>query len=307
MATSATGALPPEYPRLAELTKEQLQRLYVKNKFELTKHVSTALGAHPQYFGGDSWYIQWYNAPQGSEAHNGLEHQDVPDEHIPAALDIVMHSLQNRSFSWVTGPGDQKRLEYFLQRKDFVVDEEAPTMAVDLSQLFARTGVHLPNGLTISDVDVSGVKAWTRTWTRQATQVDVAPWIRIYGSMLNSLHRNQFSMFIASMDGDQVGTGYIHCFAGVASIHAINVRPEARRRGIGRALTEYAMCKAASLGYNVATLTAVNSSSGLFNSLGFQEFGHVKLNVLRPLADPSREQRERDKIAEAEEEGWCVV
>lgn len=311
MASSITDTLPPEFPRLSELSREQLQRLYVKNKFELTKHVSAAVGAEPKYFGGDDWFIQWYQAPEGAEVHNGLEHQDVPEAHIQAAINLVMHSLQDRRFSWVTGPGDQQRLEYFLRCKDFILDEQAPTMAVDLSKQAAATSPlpHklLPKSLAISDIHLSQLRSWVATWMRQATDVEVPPWNHIYGTMLKLLHRNQFSMFIAEMDGKHVGTGYIHCFAGVASIHAISVRHEARRQGIGKALTEYAMHKAASLGYNIATLTASDLSSPLFKSIGFKEFGNVKLNVWRPLSNPSREEEERNKFVEAEEEGWCVV
>ncbi|KAH6652593.1 acyl-CoA N-acyltransferase [Truncatella angustata] len=299
--------LPTEYPKLEALTKEQLQRLYVKNKFELTRHVSASVGAEPQRYGGGDWIVQWHKAPPGSEVHNLLEHQDVPDEHISTAINIVMHSLQNRQFSWVTGPGDQARLEHFLQQKNFTVADEAATMAIGLRPREMTRYVQPPSGVTISDVNALGVRTWVQTWAPQASQTGIGQWTRTYYSMLKSLHRNQFSLFMAERNGDPVGTGFLHCFAGVASVHAIHVLPEARGHGIGGALTSYAMQKAASLGYNVVTLTSTASSARLFTSAGFHPFGYVKLNMWHSIREAEREKQEKDKFLEAEEEGWCVV
>ncbi|KAI1850310.1 hypothetical protein JX266_004168 [Neoarthrinium moseri] len=296
-----------DYPRQGALTKEQLQRLYVKNKFELTKHVSAVVGAKAQYFGGNEWFISWYSAPEGAEIHNGLEHQDVPDQHVPAALDAVKHNLKDRRFNWVTGPQDQNRLEYHLRRQDFTVDEQEPVMVVDLRQQTEAMRAAVPNGIRIGDIDSWRVRDWVKAWSGHAPVEATTHWTQIYDTMLNTLHRKQFCMFMAQQGGRVIGTGYLHCFAGIASIHAIAVVPELRGNGIGKALTAYGMQRAASIGYNISTLTSSRAGLNVFQSLGFKEFGVVKLNVWRPLIDRGTIENEQKEALEAEQDGWCLV
>ncbi|KAI0120933.1 acyl-CoA N-acyltransferase [Xylariales sp. AK1849] len=313
VATSSLSTAYPAYPSLPSLTKEQLQRLYVKNEAELTRHVSAAAGAESKYFGGDDWFLHWHEVPEGGEIHNGLKHQDLPDGHVPDAVKAIMHSFGNHQFSWVTGPQEQTRLEHFLRQNDFTVDEKEHVMAADITQLPELSKLHItspPNEVIIEAVDESSIRDWVEAWAFHAPEADIAHWTGIYTSLLVSLHPKQFRMFIAKNHEagcTTVGTGYVHCFAGVAAIHAIVVGPEFRNQGIGRALTSYALRQASSLGYEVAVLTASTLGINFFRSLGFHEFGIVKLNVWRPVADQGRLQDWKDMVEESERDGWCLV
>ncbi|KAH8646636.1 hypothetical protein BX600DRAFT_443624 [Xylariales sp. PMI_506] len=342
-SSSFTPAAAADYPALADLTEEQLQRLYVKNKAELTKHVSEAVGARAQYFGGGDWFVEWYDGAGGSgpaatadaaEAHNGLEHQDVPENQVRAAVDAVARHFEGRRVGWVTGPWDQARLEHFLRRAGFMVEDEGMVMAAPLSGgggggiIGAESGVNptggpgdfsslirgpslrdvkLPYGVTVVDVaDASGVRGWVAAWAYKAQESGIAHWTRIYAVLVRSLHRNHFRMFMAVKgDGTPVGTGYLHCYAGVAAIHAIFVQPPFRRRGIATALTRYAMRAAADMGYATATLTAPLGRAILFSALGFRDCGRVRLNVWHP--ERINAERERRRAADAEDEEWCII
>lgn len=271
------------FPKRSALTREHLHNRYADNKRELTKHVNAAVGAKEQFFGGQDWFVRWYEAPPGAEYHNGLEHQDLPVTEMAGAIDVVKTRFGNRQFTWVTGPSNQAPLDHFLRMKDFSMDEQEPVMVADLMQHPDPAGCPTPAGVTIECIDASSVVDWAGAWAYGAPKSDITHWADIYTSMVNEVHPDQFRMYLARKNGRAVGTGYIHCFAGVAAVHAIVVRPEFRRQGIGKALTAYGMQQAAALDYNVATLTASALGFNTYKSLGFEEFGTVKLYTWRPL------------------------
>ncbi|KAK7912001.1 acyl-CoA N-acyltransferase [Apiospora marii] len=195
----------------------------------------------------------------------------------------------------------------------------------------------LPEGVVIEPMSSLGIISWVSAWAHGAPECDVLHWTKVYARVATSVYRDQFRMFAARRGSECIGTGYLHCHSGIASIHSLFVHPAHRRRGIGKALAAYAMHDARSLGYQVATLTATAPAMGLLSRLGFKEFGAVKLYTWYPVLTSSKLQRtqeaqqqqqqassskgkgskqdlaeaqkemEKLRIKEAEEEGWELV
>ncbi|KAK8112738.1 acyl-CoA N-acyltransferase [Apiospora sp. TS-2023a] len=196
----------------------------------------------------------------------------------------------------------------------------------------------LPEGVVIEPMSSLGIISWVSAWAHGAPECDVLHWTKVYARVATSVYRDQFRMFAARRGSECIGTGYLHCHSGIASIHSLFVHPAHRRRGIGKALAAYAMHDARSLGYQVATLTATDPALGLLTRLGFKEFGSVKLYTWYPVITTSKLQRSQDaqqqqqqqataskgkatkqeladaqkemeklRIKEAEEEGWELV
>ncbi|KAH7037857.1 uncharacterized protein B0I36DRAFT_345916 [Microdochium trichocladiopsis] len=174
-------------------------------------------------------------------------------------------------------------------------------------------------------VDRTEVEEWVRTWAYEAEpgSANVEHWTNIYSKLIELLPPNQFKMFAARNStsgssgqkqdhraGEMIGVGYVHLYSGVASIHCITVLPQHRTKGLGSALTRYAMGIGKDMGLHMAMLTASTSSpsyggkAALFSQLGFKEFGRVKMYVYRPLRLPDTAMLASDKIREAENEGW---
>ncbi|KAK8079067.1 acyl-CoA N-acyltransferase [Apiospora phragmitis] len=142
----------------------------------------------------------------------------------------------------------------------------------------------LPAGVVIESTSSLGIVGWVSAWAHGAPECDVLHWTKVYARVATSVYRDQFRMFAARLrGGEYIGTGYLHCHSGIASIHSLFVHPAHRRRGIGKALAAYAMQDARALGYQVATLTATGPAMGLLTKLGFKEFGAVKLYTWYPV------------------------
>ncbi|KAK8029955.1 acyl-CoA N-acyltransferase [Apiospora rasikravindrae] len=161
----------------------------------------------------------------------------------------------------------------------------------------------LPEGVVIEPTSSLGIIGWVSAWAHGAPECDVLHWTKVYARVATSVYRDQFRMFAARRGNECIGTGYLHCHSGIASIHSLFVHPAHRRRGIGRALALYAVQEARSMGYQVATLTATAPAMDLLKKLGFKEFGAVKLYTWYPVVLPSATTREQGRKGAEEQQG----
>jgi len=77
--------------------------------------------------------------------------------------------------------------------------------------------------------------------------------------------------YLASVDGEPVGTSSIFFGAGVAGIYDVSTLPAHRRKGIGAAITRSAMTIAREDGYRMAILHSSALGNRVYQSLGFKE------------------------------------
>ncbi|KAK7959556.1 uncharacterized protein PG986_004410 [Apiospora aurea] len=159
----------------------------------------------------------------------------------------------------------------------------------------------LPEGVVIEPTSSLGIIGWVSAWAHGAPECDVLHWTKVYARVATAVYRDQFRMFAARRGSEVIGTGYLHCHSGIASIHSLFVHPAHRRRGIGRALVLYAMQEARAMGYQVATLTATAPAMDLLKKLGFKEFGAVKLYTWYPVVLPSATREQGRKYAEEQQ------
>ena len=88
--------------------------------------------------------------------------------------------------------------------------------------------------------------------------------------------------YLGLLDGVAVAASARVDHAGVTGIYAVATLPNARRRGIGAAMTVQPLREAAAAGYRVGTLQASEMGYGVYRALGFEEVCRMELYLLRP-------------------------
>ena len=89
------------------------------------------------------------------------------------------------------------------------------------------------------------------------------------------------------MERKTVSTSMLLTAEGVAGLYFVATVPEARRRGVGFAVTQQPLLEAREMGYRVGILQASKMGQPVYESLGFKEYGKfgVYLWTNRPAAD----------------------
>jgi ribosomal protein S18 acetylase RimI-like enzyme len=124
--------------------------------------------------------------------------------------------------------------------------------------------------------------------------VEQVPEYGEYGARLMALARarpRRSWHAVARVDGDYAGHAWAHLIGGghgSAGIYDVDVLPDHRRRGLGRALT-LAVCRAAAnAGARMATLNATGEGELLYRALGFRSLGHGQTWWLHDLGFTGR-------------------
>jgi GNAT superfamily N-acetyltransferase len=145
------------------------------------------------------------------------------------------------------------------------------------------------------------VRVWVQAWAWMAhpDSPGINHWTDVYKTFISRLPITQFQMFAARgctpVGGRTpvMGTGFIHCFEGIASIHCLSVPPCYRKRGIGHDLLQFAMQQAYDLGYHVAMVTATKEILPMFYAASFRNVGEVKLYTFHPQAPVSQQPEQK--------------
>lgn len=189
-------------------------------------------------------------------------------------IDDVMAWFDARRlpFVWRLGPADLPRdLGDRLVARGFVVDpDEIPGMVAPLDEL---PELELPSGATIEAVgDLPTFQAW----------LDVV----VAGFEMPSIMGETFARYgglgfgvgipfaiLGRLDGRPVAAALSAVGGGGVVITNVTTLPDARGRGLGRAMTLAAMRRGAAAGATIAVLMATEMGYGVYRKLGFEDFG----------------------------------
>ena len=82
--------------------------------------------------------------------------------------------------------------------------------------------------------------------------------------------------FCGWYQGQAVASTSLLFHAGVAGLYGVATIPEARRRGIARAMVTHAIEQARQEGYHIAILSPTEMSEGIYRRLGFREYTVIR-------------------------------
>jgi GNAT superfamily N-acetyltransferase len=198
-----------------------------------------------------------------------LEPQDV-DVAIEAAK--ARCAARGVPMGWRVGPTSQPaNLGRSLIAHGFVPQGDAPGMAVHLRGL-DLTRAALP-GLSIERVRDEST---TGLWGGIVADVFGMPDFVLEATLgiMRALGYGQdlpMSYYLGRWHGTAVAASSILLAAGVAGIYNVSTMPEARRRGIGAAMTVAPLLAARERGYRIGVLHSSPLGYNMYRSLGFEE------------------------------------
>ena len=177
---------------------------------------------------------------------------------------------------WLVGPTSRPLdLDERLVRAGFEpLSRGSVGMALDLRGFEAEAP---PAGVEIVTVDdVAGLDAW-ETLQRSALALDdtqTRAWRHAHDRAVSP--DVPLRDWIAFLDGVPVAAAALFVGAGVAGIYNVATVPEARGRGIGRAITAAALAEAVRRGQRTAVLGASEMGYPVYRRLGFRDVSRMR-------------------------------
>ncbi len=201
--------------------------------------------------------LLWFVSGIPFHLANGVVRAHFLSDVGEATLDERIEQLTAHGvpMAWLVGPSTQPAdLGSRLERHGWLHDDEAPGLAVDLHSL--HEPLSLPPHIIIERVsDEETLKTWLRIMFIGSELPEEG-----LMSLLAVVTKHGFKHvdavhYYLGMLGDQpVATSLLYLGGGVAGIYNVATLPDARRQGIGRALTLAPLLEARSWGYRIGIL-----------------------------------------------------
>ena len=222
-------------------------------------------------------YLTWFVTNVPDHFLNLVVCTDLPPEGMDELIeDALAHfrSLHVQKVSWLAREGTlSPEVRRSLESHGLTFSESGYEMAADLSTL--PEAPPLPEGLEIHQV-LTGQEL--RQWIHIAsTGFGMSKeWEPVwYDFFTLAACELPFRTYMAVLDGKPVGTSQLFTSAGVAGIYNVTCLPEARNRGIGKAITNAPLRDACAMGYRVAILQASQLGYPVYRRVGFEDFGRL--------------------------------
>jgi len=232
------------------------------------------LGRSPKAELHDSPNLTWLITGVPFPLMNTVIRTQVTRDNVDEVIEKTVAHFKSKnvtSFSWWTEPGTQpKDLGKYLVAYGFTYTEGPPGMAVDLSKL--NEDFITPSGLTVKSVgDAGALRKWVHTLIIGFGLPDVGE--KAFFDLLIGLGFDlPLNNYIGFLNGEPVAVAELFLGAGVAGIYGVVTAPEARRRGIGTALTLAPLREARAMGYRIGILHSSEMGLGVYRWCGFQEY-----------------------------------
>jgi ribosomal protein S18 acetylase RimI-like enzyme len=253
---------------LRDLSAPALVAAIKANLFEWYRY----LGRSPKAKFYDSPQLTWLLTGISDSFANAVLRTQLEQQSVGAIIEETLARFQDvAAMSWWTEPGTQPTdLGKHLLAHGLAYEEGGPGMAVDLLAL--NEDLPTPPNLTIQHVDdTEALEKWAYASIVgfEHPETDVEIWFEVFTGLGFDLPLRNY---VGILDGEPVATAELFLGAGVAGIYVVGTVPEARRQGIGTALTLAPLREARAMGYRIGILHASSMGLGVYRRLGFREY-----------------------------------
>ncbi len=224
--------------------------------------------------GPELWWFYTDRPQLNGVTMTRLAHNDKAsiDKKITEALDFfdARHTKTHWAITPATRPTD---LATHLQARGFTNVGEDMNMAIDL-QTMSEVKPSCP-GLVIQEIaDLETLKIHQNISMRgfDSTPEGAQAYYDNY-AIIGFGPGKPWHHYIAWLSDTPVGIASLLLYAGVAGIYGVATLPEARKQGVGAALTRHTMWAARASGYRIAILAPSHMGLHMYHTIGFQEVG----------------------------------
>lgn len=225
-------------------------------------------------------HITWTIGGSPIDYHNAVVRTDLSQTSLTpeAIIERVIGVFWARgvSGSWHVGPSMRpSNLGALLVEHGFHHAGDEPGMAADLLTL--NDNIDYSPHLVIERVrDVIELDLWAQTLAQGFGEGErEANWVRDMYRKIGLGDDVPLRHYLGWMDGKAVATASLFVGAGAAGIYFVMTVPEARRQGIGAAITLEALRDARAMGYRVGVLGASEPGYRVYKRIGFEEYCQI--------------------------------
>lgn len=199
---------------------------------------------------------------------------------IDAGIDATLTHFRSRGLpmTWYIGPSTEPAdLGRHLTAHGLTHAEDESGMAVDLLAL--NEDLSAPLDLTIERVgDVETLQKWLYPVMISFNYPDfVANALFDLYARLGLGQHLRWRLYVGLLKGEPVAASRLFLGGGVGGISHLATLPEARRQGVGTAMTLAPLREARSMGYRIGVLRSTQRALGVYRRLGFKE--HCKFGI----------------------------
>ncbi|GAB2593665.1 GNAT family N-acetyltransferase [Kribbella endophytica] len=240
------------------------------NAAELLLRMGTAGGGVRR----DDAQVRWTIGGSPLDYHNAVVAAELTAEDVDAVIAESLDLMKAHKVpgTWHVGPSMRPDdLGERLLKAGFTYDGREPAMAVEIARMPKKTP---KPGLEITRISTDEELAvWADTLGQGFGEGPVeAEWVaEIYR---REGYDDPWRHYLARLDGKPVATATIFLTEDVAGVYFVMTVPEARRQGIGAAITRYAVQDGSE---RYAVLEASSAGQSVYASLGFEEVGGIEL------------------------------
>jgi GNAT superfamily N-acetyltransferase len=237
---------------------------------------SRAFGLAPSTTIRDDDTLFWYVTGLPTAAFNSIMYANLRPDQIDAAIDELraLRARHGVPIGWLVGPSSRPTdLGARLQARGLQHTVDLTPMTVSLGALPVVEPV---TSLTIERVeDPATYEEWIvaehRGFSSGTADDDDEDGLPALRRAMGIDHGLPLHHILGRLNGAPVATASLLLAGGIAGIYDVSTVPEARRRGIGTAMTVTALQEARALGYEIAFLQPSAMGRPLYERIGFRQ------------------------------------
>lgn len=219
--------------------------------------------------------LRWFYTGLPTSSFNGVLHTHIAGNDIDAKIDGVMAYFRTRHvpFSWAIGPTTLPiNLAHYLKAHGFTHIHDGTGMAVDVRTL--PEAITTPANFCVEEVrNVDMLQTYSTTSMKGFSSTE--EYVRIYSDTYRAIgfgENSPWHHYIGWLNDEPVAVSSLLLHAGVAGIYGVATIPEARRQGIGAAMTLAPLREARHRGYRVGVLSPSEMGLSMYKRLGFRTY-----------------------------------